>query len=579
MSQNIYIKRRMSWLLSLGMSSGLLVIAVFWLKIRYPINDDVVIMREIMGYGYGEPVTFQLFTHAFLLWPLRLLHTLWPSIPWYSYMQLAFAFISLTVIAKSIMQCFLIYNKSLWIGSIFSAAFLIAFGFEYTAKLSFTQTSALLGAASVAQLLSTDNTHLPPARALLGTIGSVVLMVFSYCMRADVLMPALPYGALAFVYLFWKQKQENSSLKPLVFSLIIAICVLSITFGVRLWELSSESIQAYTAWNIERRDLMDYHYKYLFSLPSEAFDLVGWDSETLNMITEWFFLDPAIDTQAFHNLNEYIVDVNLQTLEERLHIIKELFKKRLHDNPREIRLFIIFVVAGLVSSFASLFRKGHRMQLLFVLGCIAVGGSFMLFYLAYRGRLPIRAVITVVLPAIAMMLCVLPACFDHRHLGKLLVCLLAVVVFVCVFCLSYPFLSQLLTEADSTTNAYVDLEAYALDHPQDLFIANIYLSWKDYRAFPNYSDGIPLNIAYWGGWDFRSPGSATLFKRFDIDVWDFDPEAFLYNNVFFATDKSVPPSSLLNWLTQKTAKDITWDVIAHEGGIYILHFRENGGST
>ena len=144
---------------------------------------------------------------------------------------------------------------------------------------------------------------------------------------------------------------------------------------------------------------------------------------------------------------------------------------------------------------------------------------------------------------------------------------------------SGPFLYGLAAAESPARSAYEDLEEYALDHSDSLFIADVNLSRRDYRAFPDYSDGIPTNISYWGGWDLRSPGSDALFDRFGIDVWEFDPEAFLREDVFLAAASDAPLPQFMNWLTQKIGTPITWDVIAHEGGIYILHFRENGGST
>ena len=85
-----------------------------------------------------------------------------------------------------------------------------------------------------------------------------------------------------------------------------------------------------------------------------------------------------------------------------------------------------------------------------------------------------------------------------------------------------------------------------------------------------------MNISYWGGWSMRSPESEALFARFGLDVWHFDPEAFLRGDVFFATlSGNDPPEMLLAWLEAKTGKEIGWRVYAEQGKVSILQFYEN----
>ena len=79
---------------------------------------------------------------------------------------------------------------------------------------------------------------------------------------------------------------------------------------------------------------------------------------------------------------------------------------------------------------------------------------------------------------------------------------------------------------------------------------------------------------------YRSVESEALFARYQIDAWNFDPESFLRNDVFFVTDQvDTTPGLLLSWLNARTGKNIGWEIYARSGQVYILHFYENEAAS
>jgi len=200
----------------------------------------------------------------------------------------------------------------------------------------------------------------------------------------------------------------------------------------------------------------------------------------------------------------------------------------------------------------------------------------MLIYLALEGRLPLRAVSVVAVPAIVLIFCLLPSAVPHRKGARPILCILTAGILLFAIANIGPVWRLMLDRngAQQPGQAWADLESYAAQHRDCLFIADGDFAADDVRAFPDYPDGLPLNITYWGGWNMRSPQSEALFARFGLDVWHFDPEAFLREDVFFASPHPDEPRLLLNWLTSETGKDIACRVYATHGRVSILQFYE-----
>ena len=136
------------WLIGIGMTAALFAFVFLALDPKYAVNDDSGILRPFMGYETGEPAHFHIYIHGLLAWPLHWLGLAAPGVAWFSWMQLGFLFLASVVCQKSILQGFLRKNLPLWAGVLFALAFGFAFVLPYVARITFTQTAALLGAAA-----------------------------------------------------------------------------------------------------------------------------------------------------------------------------------------------------------------------------------------------------------------------------------------------------------------------------------------------------------------------------------------------------------------------------------------------
>ena len=116
------------------------------------------------------------------------------------------------------------------------------------------------------------------------------------------------------------------------------------------------------------------------------------------------------------------------------------------------------------------------------------------------------------------------------------------------------------------------LDEYALYNPDMLFIYDDTLA-IDTRLFPDVSEGIPHNVAFWGGWGMRSPENVEQFAAFDIDILNFDPEIFLRDDVCLATGVVDPPPQLiLDYLHEKVSPDVDYMIYGEDSSVYFFQF-------
>lgn len=570
-------KRGQCWLIAALMTASLMIFVLTSTDVLYANNDDAAILRAVLGSETGEPARFHLFIHGLLLWPLGGLTKLFPGLPWFSYAQVALLAISCLILSKSIMQSFLKYRKPLWLGAVMAAVFLLTLCMKHITSLTFTLTSALLGAAAVAQMLSIEHNR-GGWRVVLGMAGALSLVCLSYALRLSALWPVLGFCGLVYVLLVWEHyglgKWTKRSLKPMVISLVMVVAVLAGMLGIRLLETSQPDVQKYIAWQDSRTELMDYIN--IDNVPDEAFELVGWNDAEINMAKNWCFLDSDLSTEAFQTLAEYMHAHDESTLAERIAKSWQLFLNTMKTSAMDLTCLLAAAIAGLTALLCACFCPGRRLRLIAGIASILGLAVLMLACLAFLGRLPMRAALMVLLPASAALFCLLPASLPDNIKWPLVVCsaVCAIHAGVCVSLL----LPELLIDEEQDLllgSAMSDLEEYALFEPESLFIYDGALVGSDLRVFPDYSEGIPDNLTFWGGWTLRSPESTEQFARFGIDLSNFDPYTLLRDDVYIASGRiDPPPTVILDWLKAEIGPNIDYELYSEYGYVYIFHFYE-----
>lgn len=570
-------KRGLCWLYAALMTAALMAFALLATEVLYAVNDDAGIMRAFLGYETGTPVSFQLYIHGLLAWPLYWLSCAFPNLPWFTYLQMALLALALCVIAKSIMQCFVKHHKPLWMGAVLAAAVLLTLGLKHVSRLTFTQTSALLGMAAVLQMFSVDHSR-GSVRVVLGMAGALGLLALGYAMREESLLPYLAFCGLAFVMLFVEHygfgKQAKRSMKPMVISLVLVAVVVLGLVGMRQLEYQREDIRDYLAWHNARSGLTDFYD--LRAITPEALELVGWDEATLSMLKGWCYLDSEITTESLLTLTEYLQAHDTRTLSDRISQAWTLLQMIPPVEPTAIRCLLILAVVALFALIGAVCRRGRNGRLILAILITLLAAAAMVFYLALQGRLMMRVILVATLPAGAILLALLPACLPKRLNAVLAACVVLCAGYT-AWCMT-DVLPDILPDPEKELelgSAMGDLEDFALWDEEYLILYDDTLEGADLRAFPDYSEGMPHNIACWGGWDLRSPQSIEQFERFGFDLMNLQPEDLLSENIYIASGRvDPPPRPLTAWVKERLGDHVECELAAENGFVYFFQFYE-----
>ena len=117
-----------------------------------------------------------------------------------------------------------------------------------------------------------------------------------------------------------------------------------------------------------------------------------------------------------------------------------------------------------------------------------------------------------------------------------------------------------------------DLEAYALEHPDQLILRTPDLL-RDTRLLPDVSEGMPVNLMIWGDWYCRTPSWYNQLAAFGIDGRTFTAADWLRPNLLFATNEAQPPQALLTYLTEGCGRAITAAQVGSRGELRFFQFR------
>lgn len=564
------------WLTGLGMTAAMFAFIFLVLDPKYAVNDDSGILRSFMGYETGVPAHFHIYLHGLLAWPLHWLSVAAPGVAWFSWMQLAFLFLASVVCQKSIMQRFAGAKKPLWLGALFALAFTCAFVLPYATRITFTQTSALLGAAAVLQILSTSGAA-PDQKIPRGLWLALVLCVLAYALRQITAIPILAFCALALLCTAIENDGFASlrRMRPYLLTACAFAAVLISLVGIREWEITQNDAREYLKWQAATEELID---RYGFGeIPKEELDRVGWSANTATMVgSQWFFLDESISTEAFETLTDYVHatrDESVGTLTREAIEVLEAFPEE--NRAAMPSLWLLAALLALTAAGALFLERGQRGKVLVPLALMVLLTAAMLFYVSYaKGRMPLRAALMALLPAAAMGFGLLPRALSGRAANALSALSLAACVGFCGWHLALQ-IPQLLPDEEYEAeygNPVSDLLEYALMN-EDMLIIHDNILAGDLRLFPDTSAGIPHNVSFWGGWGLRSAESILQFEHFGIDLLHFPPETFLRDDVLFAaTVVDPPPKYMLNYLREKVDPNVDCMLYGENGFVYFFQF-------
>lgn len=557
---------RSCWLWGAGITALLWGFLLCFSDIYFAANDDQFILRAMTGFQPGGTPDFHPFLLGFYVYPLRWLQRFFPGVAWYSLLELLLLALALTVILKSLLQCWLRAGRRLRTGLLLCAGYAALYGSNYLARVTFTVTGAMLGAAAVAQILSIDCQSASDRSLLRAMTLAILLLILCYGLRQLSLVPVLGYCGIAFLLRFCSffgfGKQTKRSARPMLVAAGLALLILGGLFAGRALEIRLKQKQDALQWQQARSQVLDYIN--LKSLPSEALESVGWTDEQRILLDKWNTMDEAISTEALRSVRKNWY--NSETTTTAGAAIEDLRWR----SPWFVQTMVVLFGLGLFALFCAF--RNRRENPWLPLALLLTGLLCFLFfcYLALKGRLPYRAVTVALLPASAMVFCLLGECGlpRLRKSGAAVLCAVLALGMIDPMSAMLPVLKRQRSPWDYNTHA--DMDAQALAHPDLLLIYSTELV-NDMRMFPDTSQGVPQNLTFWGGWSRGSDEYNAKLAAFGLDGEHFTAADWLQPELRFISLKEEPDETLLAYLRSELGT-IQWEVEKVSAGLYFFRF-------
>ena len=134
---------------------------------------------------------------------------------------------------------------------------------------------------------------------------------------------------------------------------------------------------------------------------------------------------------------------------------------------------------------------------------------------------------------------------------------------------------------DRVNLRFAQLETYALEHPDQLLIADNAFS-LDWTLFPDWREGKATNILYaWGGWNNHSAGYRAVMRQFGLAHDHFTVLDFCRKNVRLVTGGDAPPAPLMDYLLEQSqGKAVAEKTYTGEGfTLYAFHVADESGQA
>lgn len=344
---------------------------------------------------------------------------------------------------------------------------------------------------------------------------------------------------------------------------------------MRAVETNVLKLDGFHRWQDTSGQLLDYSDLEHITPTDEALAQIGWTRSEYTLFTYWYFMDDSINPETMTQLYDSTFKTAPPALGERVRNVVGTVTSVLRDNPAEAWGYWMGVTAAALSLlFAALTRP--RKPWLW-LGAIAATllAAVLLGYLAWEGRLPMRAMVSVTLPMTALCLWLLLASLapvaGAKVRGLACVALCAALVYPAYESARiawYNARPEIVADNTEVTPIEADLDSYALQNPDTLFIYDLSLVC-DMRLFPDTAEGIPGNLMFWGGHPARSPSWYTMLAKYGIT--ELNGGIFTRDNVLVASTDPEPWPSLMTYIGESTGTSVDWEYVDSYG--YLNFFR------
>ncbi|MBM6676100.1 hypothetical protein H6A07_05020 [Olsenella uli] len=383
---------RGAWPVAAAAAAIAMALAMALIPMFFPTNDDPYAQQIMAGLIAPEPSGYISFMNYCLCWLVSRLYALISGVAWWPLVQLALIYVSMTMIgyAAFCVTCQRLPRLPRWAAFACLTCAEVGLFSLLVARLQFTDTASLLmTAAIVCSCCAPGRGGHPVARAVL----PAVLGAIGFAIREQSGLLGLAFWGCAVVAALVRvsggvrerlatTRRYWSALAMCVVMCLGLFVVQRVVYGTAEWQAAFDgSISPYT----------DYP-RVSYESDPERYESVGWDEDLAELVADWYAMDERITPEAL----DAVMANNNTWLTELLQDPGEVTASRLSEASQRSTVSYFALFAGAFVAVVSLTRCGTR-RVALLTGVLALG---LLGYLFLRGRIPQRAVFSVVLPAL-----------------------------------------------------------------------------------------------------------------------------------------------------------------------------------
>lgn len=505
------------------MTPALVIAATFIaIPIYFPTNDDSFAQQIFAGSISGEPLPYVTFMgYAWCLLVSRLFVAV-PEVAWWTIIHLASIYISLLCIGLATLRALRRLGRDLTQVGSFVVLLMLECGVSVPliGRLQFTTTGSLAASAAVyvavlevlLRLRSFSGTAFGKTEeskpySLLPFSVPILLMALGYSYRSNCGYLALGFWMLAILIIIvaqWK-KTPLLNMRRACFQLLCAGMVVGVLWGVNTVAYSSPEWKSAFARGDAYAGFTDFPTTPYCENP-ELYENAGWDESLYNIASSyWYFLDPRMTTESLRAIN----GANSWGMRELMEHPLDAIRSRIIEMREPVALAYIAVYGVTIASLLWCMRdRSHRCAVWTVVAASAI----LIMYLFLKGRLPLRALLSVVFPSLAVLGAVALVTFvqsvrcdtkgDRGRLVRMtMLMLLALLPSAAAICQFGYFSKDYLEQASRQANIDA-FQSYARHNSETLFI---YDYWAELTPQTIWDTDWPANATQWGGWMYIMP--------------------------------------------------------------------------
>lgn len=547
--------RLQQWLISAVVSITCMVILPAFFGQYYATIDDARLMYVYAGYASGTPTGTYLFSNVVFSAFLSKLYTWIPQINWYLTYHRLFIFGFLLLLGAVIQ----IKSDLGRFGSALLHAFMTVLCFGNAIILMhFEETACLTACAGLLLLFLSEDCQTDCRRRICCGLAPLCL-VLCFMQEKNTFLVGACYFVLVLMYLSYRQflTRRNQFWRWIRtgFLILASIGVLVAALSlVQKTVKSNEIWSAYAEYNPYRISFWDYDHPSFDEAP-ELYLNAGWSREFTELSEQMYFIDPRFSKEGLSQIVGKFNRTSSVSDQPFLTAAAEAFRNTFKKEPKSLAE-LIFAASLLAILLIWVLRK-PRVQYRMPVFWTAVLGLFgmlaLLFYLGWRGRLPLRAFDVVVLPYLVVLLSLLLPVVGERRAKQfahtcrrggslrtkklLTVGLCALLVLNAVFCIRAYRMD--IKKIDYRLRASADvrsLESYVSRHPDDFYICDQYAA-QNY-AVDTHDPKLDLsNLLIWGSSYIYTAPYYQQIARYGFR--SIGGQTYLEPNVYVVLSKSV----------------------------------------